>query len=128
MLNNDRSSLIRDRFAHTIDVRRAVGDGRYPHLDLLTCTVGPNDPEVVRMNLSSNNDFLPTGVTCSEETGLRKRAPPVVHRRVCNIHSGEIAYHRLVFIDRLQGPLADFRLVRSVSGGKFGPADDRSDG
>ena len=50
---------------------------------------------------------------------FRCRRCPVIDRRVGDVHTGQLTDHRLVLEDRLQNPLADFRLIGGIGGDKL---------
>jgi len=59
-----------------------------------------------------------------EDGGLRHRRGPVVHRGVGDLHPRQTGDHGLVFVDRLEDPLADLRLVGGVGGIEFRTGND----
>ncbi len=76
------------------------------------------------MNRARGKNFLPAGYFRGEDGRLRHRRGPVVHGRIGDFRAGEMSNHRLVFINRLQDALADFRLIRGVGCVKFSPSDN----
>ena len=66
-----------------------------------------------RMHGSGNKNLRPLPVN-AHENGFRCCGSTVIHRCIGYIHSGKFADFRLIFKNRLQDTLADFRLIRCI--------------
>ena len=100
--------------------------------DLGEREVGPGEVglerlAVVRMDAAGDEDVLAAGRPAGHEGGFRGRRRAVVVRRRDDVHPGQLGEERLVLVDRLQGSLADLRLVRRVGGVELAPQEQLVD-
>lgn len=97
-------------------------------LDAEVLDVRPDGLEVMRMDgLGENDLLLALGQALREQHRLTKRGRAVVERGVRDVEAGQQALVRLVFEDRLQRPLRDFRLIRRVRRQELGAREELVD-
>jgi hypothetical protein len=75
-----------------------------------------------------HGDLVTAGDAAGHEAGLGEGGGAIVHAGVGDVHAEELAGHGLEFEHRLQGALADLRLVGRVGGVVLAAADDVGDG
>ena len=77
--------------------------------------IGGDHLAVLGMHAGSNYGLVAAGYADSHHQSLGRAGGAVVHRRVGDIHAGQLADHRLKLEDGLQRALGNLRLIRGVS-------------
>jgi hypothetical protein len=95
--------------------------------DIDVTAVGPGHLLVVRMDTFRQQHPGSPLHPAAEQHRLRQRRGPVIKRGVRHLHAGELANHGLVLEHRLQGALADFRLVGGVGRVELRPGEQMAD-
>ncbi len=103
----------------------AVGDG--VHRQAAAAGVGAHHVGVRRVDAVQEGDAVAARDVAGHEAGLGQGAGAVVHAGVGHVHGHQLADHGLELEHRLQGALADLRLVGGVGGVELRAADDVAD-
>ncbi len=106
-----------------VRIQREVVDG-----DARAARVGGQHLPRLRVHPGRYRDRFPAGGAQGHESPLGQGRGPVVEGGVAHVHAGEFADAGLELEDVLEGPLADFRLIRRVCRGELAAGDERSDG
>ena len=101
----------------------SVGDSLAPRdgydLHLAPAGIRPGDIQIAGIDGIRNQHPAAARGVAGQRAGLCQGAAPVVHGGVGDIHRRQVANHGLVFKDRLQDALAQFRLIRGIGGVEF---------
>ena len=92
---------------------------RIPNLgnrNFLVLRVGRDHLAILRMHRPGYHGFIPSGHADSHHHRLGRASRPVVHRRVRNLHTGQLTDHGLELEHCLQRALRYLRLVGRVAG------------
>ena len=111
-------------FPEAVDVHPAVR-GRLHTEDLIPLAVGigAQDLSIFWVQRAGDHDVLAPGVNRRHRRRLCEGGGSVVHGGVGDVEAAQQGNHRLVLVDRLQPPLAGFRLIGRVRAVEVGPGD-----
>ena len=124
LLEDDAGGVF-GRLADVVRVGDAVGVRNLDDLEPEAGRVRLHDLPDLRVQRLREDDLRPAGRVLRDVAGVRGHRRAVVPRGVGDVHTGELADHRLVLEDRLEDALAHLRLVRRVRGQELAAGEDR---
>ena len=118
LLEQHRRRVIRDGLFQCLEIRKTIFLRNDDQFGPASITVCPDDIDHFRIN--RRGDIVSGMLPIRTHGGrLCRRRRSVVNRRVGDIHPRQFTDHGLIFKNRLQYALADFRLIRRIRGDKF---------
>ena len=86
------------------------------------------DVGILRVQSAGDNRLASSGEPVGHQHRFAAGGRAVVHRRVGDLHAGEVRHLRLELEQNLERALRDFRLVGRVAGQELGTLDEMVDG
>ena len=118
-----RNRRIQRRHIHA-PIRRIANLG---DRNLLVLRIRRHHLAILRMHRPRNHRLIAPGHAHRHHHRLGRAGRPVIHRRVRNLHAGQLADHRLELEHRLQRALRNLRLIRRIAGQKLAALHQRID-
>ena len=113
-LDDERRRLRSDELLQRGEVGHAVRRRGVAQPDSRPLAVRGRHAAIERVHAAREDDLGPLGDGVGHQRRLGQGRRAVIDRRVRHVHAGELGDHRLVLVDRPQGPLARLGLVGRV--------------